>query len=168
MIGKDKVGKGKVGNFVITKEMLRTDKPTSDFILALHSNAIYCQSNTYIPKWTVTPLEYYLAGFKRGEFEGWIGLPEKDQLRADLPEEKHEDGFVNGVLAYKSDSCWGSLHDKEYFSRWGVSNVSYYLSHPEEFEGWIELEFLIPKIDPNAKLNFDKKEEELLRKIFGE
>ena len=66
----------------ITKEMLRTDLPkliiykdgSVNCVLALHSDSIYCESNTYIPKWTVSNVAYYLRN--REMFDGWIELEE--------------------------------------------------------------------------------------------
>ena len=124
----------------ITKEMLKTNKPTDEFILALNSDSIYCQSNLNIPKWIVVPLPYYLRGFNDGEFEGWIELPRKDQMNKDLPEEKYQDGCVNCVLAFSKKIFYPPI----LISNWRVANVSYYLKNPNEFEGWIGLEFLVP------------------------
>jgi len=126
----------------ITKEMLKTNKPTDEFILVLNSDSIYCKSNLNIPKWMVVPLPYYLRGFKDGEFDGWVKLPKKDQINKDLPEEKYQDGYVNCVLAfYKKIS-----HPPRLMSKWGVVNTAYYLKNPNEFEGWIGLEFLVPNL----------------------
>lgn len=124
----------------ITKEMLKTNKPSNEFILALNSDSIYCKSNLNVPKWMVVPLPYYLRGFKDGEFEGWIKLPKKDQINRDLPEEKYQGDYVNCVLAlYKK-------RPHPFMSIWGVSNVAYYLKNPNEFEGTVGLEFLVPNL----------------------
>lgn len=59
----------------ITKEMIKTDKPDiniNEMILALHNDSIYCESNLYIPKWTVTNRKYYVRNIH--EFEGYIEL----------------------------------------------------------------------------------------------
>lgn len=66
----------------ITKDMLITDCLPSvhekdgyvNCVLALFSDKIYCESNTYIPKWTVCNTEYYRIN--ADEFEGWIDLEE--------------------------------------------------------------------------------------------
>jgi hypothetical protein len=63
----------------------------------------------------------------------------RSMLRHDLPTERCKpDGGVNCVLALRSDSQYCATNT--YLPKWMTSNVAYYLAHPEEFEGYIELE----------------------------
>ena len=73
---------------IINREMLRTDKPEKKIlddgcvncVLALWSEDVFCDSNLYLPRWTICNVSYYLAHIE--EFDGWIEienilLPEK-------------------------------------------------------------------------------------------
>jgi hypothetical protein len=145
----------------IYKRHLRTDKPKSDFILGCFSNSIYGEDNTYIPKWTVVPKKYYK--FNKKDFEGWVELPPESWLSDSTPVKIESKGYTNCVLAYYKKppiSQYPNLN-------WGVSNVAFYHSHMELFKGFIELEFLIPEVDPNAKREISDEERTFLEKIFG-
>ena len=72
----------------ISKSQLRTDNPPiieledgcCNIVLACHSDNIYCETNTYIPRWTVSNTKYYNKN--PDDFIGWIEL--EDTL---LPDE---------------------------------------------------------------------------------
>lgn len=95
----------------------------------------------------------------------------KDMLITDrLPEEIDKDGYVNCVLALHNDSIY--CESNTYIPKWTVSNVAYYLKNPQEFEGWIDLEFMIPIVkpkggDPNISLTFDKSATDFVVESFG-
>ena len=65
------------------------------------------------------------------------------QLQTGLPPIRHlADGGVNVVLAVwklKNYECGTN----KYISRWHVVNTVYYNAHPDEYQGWIELEDLL-------------------------
>lgn len=61
-----------------------------------------------------------------------------------LPELQEKEGYTNCVLALCSDEIY--CESNLYIPKWTVSNVAYYIKHSDEFEGWIDLEMLLPKI----------------------
>jgi hypothetical protein len=59
--------------------MLRTDLPElrvtdgyTNVVLCLRKDSLYCESNTYIPKWDISNVAYYLNN--KDDYEGWIEL----------------------------------------------------------------------------------------------
>ena len=61
-----------------------------------------------------------------------------------LPEVHEKDGYVNCVLALFSDKIY--CESNTYIPKWTVCNTEYYRTHTDEFEGWIDLEELMPNI----------------------
>lgn len=66
----------------------------------------------------------------------------KEMLQPGIPPEKNKRGFVNVVLAVWKDSNYCKTNT--YIPKWMICNTVYYKKHADEFEGWIDLEFLIP------------------------
>lgn len=93
----------------------------------------------------------------------------KDQLHMDLPPMIYYDNgtsenpAINVVLAYHSDSIYEEDGSNSYIPRWCISNTKYYHLHPEDFEGWIELNCSEngPIISRHDALTAEKNEERL-------
>ena len=74
----------------ITRDMLRTDLPSvredksggCNCVLAVWRRTIYDDSNTYIPRWTISNTEYYEVNADK--FEGWIDL--EDLVSSYMPD----------------------------------------------------------------------------------
>lgn len=130
---------------IISKNMLNTGVCTIEGnILALHSDSIYCESNTYMPKWTVTDSDSY--NWNRDTFYGWITLPSKCDISFEPPVQIWKDGSINCVLAYANDNSDAMRYPIFNRTPWMISNTVYYCRNINEFDGWIDLEFLIPDI----------------------
>lgn len=65
-----------------------------------------------------------------------------DMIRTDLPPIIHyKDGSVNMVLAvWKKDNY---CETNQCIPRWQICNTEYYNTHPNEYDGWIELENIL-------------------------
>lgn len=64
---------------MIKRTELRTDDPIltvtdgfTNVVLCMLKDSYYCESNTYIPKWMISNVAYYLKN--KDMFEGWIEL----------------------------------------------------------------------------------------------
>jgi hypothetical protein len=68
----------------------------------------------------------------------------KEQLNKniDVPPIRESNGYVNCVLALKADSQYDETNT--YMSKWEVVNTVYYHANKNRFEGWIELEDVLP------------------------
>lgn len=66
----------------------------------------------------------------------------KEMIQTGLPPKRRKKGFVNVVLAIWKDSNY--CRTNTYIPKWMVCNTAYYHKNPDQFEGWIDLEFLIP------------------------
>lgn len=66
----------------------------------------------------------------------------KEMLRADLPEVKEVNGYCNIVLALlKPESI---TPETSYLSSWQTVNTIWYNNNHYLYQGWIELEFVLP------------------------
>jgi len=59
-----------------------------------------------------------------------------------LPRIREHNGYVNRVLAIRSDTQYDSSNT--YAPKWDVVNTVYYNAHKDKFDGWIELEDAFP------------------------
>lgn len=127
------------GTPMITVLDLRSDLPTqsirNDPLLVLVDNAIYCSTNTYLPNWEVLS---YASQYQPLNHRGWMLLSEAIQYaRRDLPVTLEDSGGCCNVVLVKRKSPqeWAT-------TPWDISNTAYYRAHSEEFECWVELEFV--------------------------
>ena len=77
----------------------------------------------------------------------------RDMLHTDTPEVKENNGYTNCVLALLKDDQFCESNTN--MPKWIISNTAYYAQNPDKFEGWIELEFLIPNLE-NSNYNCEQ------------
>jgi len=68
----------------------------------------------------------------------------KENLKNGLAPILYKDGYVNSVLAIRKDSFY--CDSNTYIGKWDCPNTEWYNKHIEDYEGYIELEFLTPQI----------------------
>lgn len=59
-----------------------------------------------------------------------------------LPEERNSMGCVNVVLAVRKDNQYDESNT--YLPKWDVVNAVYYNINFDKFEGWVDLEDILP------------------------
>lgn len=67
------------------------------------------------------------------------------------------DGGCNVVLVLHSDKVYSRNGSNSYMPKWGISNTVYYRKHPDMFEGWIDLEDVMPPWDSHGESTAKKK-----------
>ena len=61
------------------------------------------------------------------------------------PKERIKYGYTNVVLAVWKDSNY--CESNTYIPKWQVVNTVYYNTNKDNYEGWIDLEYLIPPVE---------------------
>jgi len=92
----------------------------------------------------VTYSEFYNTN--RNQFYGWISFPSKFDLNIEKPEQIYKCGYINSVLAYSSKNNENIKYPRFNGCEWTISNTAYYCCNMDKFDGWIELEDVIPEI----------------------
>ena len=65
-------------------------------------------------------------------------IKQSDIITDRLPEIREVDGYTNVVLALWKDVNY--CESNTYIPKWHIVNTKYYNTHPEAYQGWIELE----------------------------
>ena len=65
-------------------------------------------------------------------------IKQSDIITDRLPEIRESNGYTNVVLALWKDKNY--CESNTYIPKWQICNTAYYNLHPDEFQGWIELE----------------------------
>lgn len=69
-------------------------------------------------------------------------IKQSDLITDRLPEIREVNGYTNVVLALWKDENY--CETNTYIPKWQICNTEYYAEHPDEFQGWIELEDIFP------------------------
>lgn len=69
----------------------------------------------------------------------------KNQLKKGKCPVLEKDGYINSVLVVHKDSYY--CDSNTYIGKWDCPNTIWYNNHFKDYEGYIELEFLIPKVN---------------------
>ena len=65
-------------------------------------------------------------------------IKQSDIITDRLPEIREVDGYTNVVLALWKDENY--CESNTYIPKWHIVITKYYNTHPEAYQGWIELE----------------------------
>ena len=92
-------------------------------VLALYTDEIYCESNLYIPKWTVSNVAYYIK--HSDEFEGWIDLEMFLPKIASRIASKETETPINLCLGKCLEQGW--YDPKTHICSWGACEECQYV-----------------------------------------
>jgi len=88
----------------------------------------------------------------------------KSQLKTGKCPVYKKNDTVNAVLAVRKDSYY--CKSNTYIGKWDTPNAIWYNKHIKDYEGYIELEFLIPKIPKDKNKKIKTPENKLLDNLF--
>ena len=72
-------------------------------------------------------------------------IKQSDLITDRLTEIREVNGYTNVVLALLKDENY--CESNAYIPKWQVCNTAFYNNHPEQYQGWIELEDHFPPIE---------------------